>query len=91
MKRWFPRVAMSIAVALAWVSFASACPFCQSDTGQQVRAGIFGEDFAYNLMATILPFVLFLAIVAAIHFGVPWPKDASRIDATSDKDESQNG
>lgn len=91
MKHWFPRVAMLIAVALARASSACACPFCQSDTGQQVRAGIFGEDFAYNLMATILPFVLFLAIVAAIHFGVPWPKDVSRNDATLNNDELQDG
>jgi uncharacterized membrane protein len=41
------------------------CPVCSTELGEQVRAGIFGVDFGFNLFAVILPFaVLALAIVA---------------------------
>jgi hypothetical protein len=49
---------------------ANACPVCRSATGRQVRAGLFNEDFGFNLLASLLPFPIFLGIVAAIH-GVP--------------------
>lgn len=47
-----------------------ACPIRHSETGTEVRAGLFNEDFAFNLFASIIPFPIFLSIVAAIH-GVP--------------------
>ncbi len=57
--------------ALAFAPMASACPFCGSRTGEQVKAGIFNEDFGYNLSLTLLPFPILLGIVALIHFGLP--------------------
>ena len=50
---------------------AGACPICNTGTGRQVRAGIFGDDFGRTLLAVALPFPVLLAVVAAIHFG--WP------------------
>lgn len=58
-------------LALAPMPALASCPVCDRDTGVQVRAGIFNEDFGFNLAMTALPFALFLAIIAAIHFGVP--------------------
>ncbi len=52
-----------------------ACPLCKSETGERVRAGIFNADFGYNLVVTLLPFAVFLTIVATIHHGLPWAKD----------------
>jgi hypothetical protein len=34
-----------------------------------VRAGIFGADFGRNLLATLLPFPIFLGIATAFHLG----------------------
>ena len=65
--RWFIP-----ALALAYNATAAlACPVCDSATGQEVRAGIFGADFASNLLAVVLPFAAVAAVVAAVHFGVP--------------------
>lgn len=64
------------AMALAWlllVAPAPACPVCDRETGRQVRAGIFDADFAFNLLATVLPFGIFLGITAAIHGRSPAP------------------
>jgi hypothetical protein len=55
---------------------ATACPVCNTNTGQQVRAGIFDQDFARNLLATLLPFPLLFGAVAAIHYG--WPRSRPR-------------
>lgn len=69
---------------LAWISAcatillegspASACPLCVSETGRRVRAGIFNSDFGANLVMTLLPFPVFVAVVALIYFGPPWPR-----------------
>lgn len=48
---------------------AFACPVCHTETGAQVRAGIFGEDFGANLLVAAMPFPIFLGIAAALHFG----------------------
>lgn len=50
-------------------STASACPFCDSQTAEQVRAAIFNEDFVYHLAAAFAPFPVFLGILALIYFG----------------------
>jgi hypothetical protein len=49
-----------------------ACPYCDSDIGREVRAGIFNGDFAINAGLTLLPFSFFILIVGLIHFGLPW-------------------
>lgn len=62
--------AILVAGALIPSATASACPVCHTETGRQVRAGIFGEDFGFNLLVSALPFPIFLGIAAALHFGV---------------------
>lgn len=64
------------ASALTWTAVASpaavACPYCDSDIGQQVWAGIFNDDFWLNGLLTTLPIPVMALIVGAIHFGLPW-------------------
>ncbi len=48
------------------VASAAACPFCESETGQQVKAGIFNDHFWRNLLLTLMPFLLLLAVVMGI-------------------------
>lgn len=48
-----------------------ACPVCDSETGQDVRRGLFNEDFGKNLLITVLPFPIFCGIVALIYYGPP--------------------
>ena len=62
--------AIPAAVAFAARS-ATACPYCDSDVGKQVSAGIFNGDFWTNALLTLLPLPLTLLIVALIHFGFP--------------------
>jgi hypothetical protein len=48
------------------VSALILCPVCVSDTGQQVRAAIFGPDFLFNVAVAFVPFVVMACVVAAI-------------------------
>lgn len=64
--------AAAFAVLLLLAPAASACPVCASETGQQVKAGIFNDHFGHKLILTVLPFPVFLGLVAAIHFGFPF-------------------
>lgn len=68
-----PVLAWLIALVLP-ASAIMGCPICDSETGQEVRAGIFDEDFAANLVMVLLPFPVLLGIVAMIYFGVPLPR-----------------
>jgi len=63
----------SLFVATAFLSPATtfACTLCDTDTGRQVRAGIFGEHFWSTLAGVIAPFPIMLLAVAAIHFAIP--------------------
>ena len=47
---------------------ASACPICNTATGQQVRAGIFGNDFWSTLLVVISPFPVLLLALAAYQY-----------------------
>lgn len=51
-------------------SQAHACPFCESTTADQVRAGIFNSDFVYHLGVSFAPFLILLAILILIYY---WP------------------
>jgi len=64
-------------LALVVATPVRACPFCGSEVGRQVAAGIFDDDIWYHAGATALPMAILLAIVAMIHFGVPRPRRAS--------------
>ena len=52
-------------------SAAGACPFCHTQTGEQIHASVFGPDFWFNVGVTLLPFAIFLGLTALIYFGVP--------------------
>ena len=67
------RAGWCVVAVLVCASTASACPFCESETGQQVKAGIFNDHFWSNVLLTVLPFPILLAIVALIYFDVSWP------------------
>ncbi|MDO8528068.1 MAG: hypothetical protein Q7T03_10340 [Deltaproteobacteria bacterium] len=45
-----------------------ACPLCYSDTGKQVRAGIFNGDFLFNLAMTLFPFIVFTFIGLVLYY-----------------------
>ncbi|MDQ3120753.1 MAG: hypothetical protein M3Q89_14500 [Verrucomicrobiota bacterium] len=53
------------AALLLLPSLTVACTVCNTDTGQQVRGGIFGDDFWSTLLAVALPFPVLL--LAQIH------------------------
>ena len=63
------RIVFLLVAMLAGAPTASACPYCDTSIGRQVRAGIFNSDFGYNLVVTLLPFPVLLAIIAVIYFG----------------------
>ncbi len=87
LRRALQCAAFSVAPAL-FTPAASACPVCHSETGKEVRAGLFNEDFTSNLVASIIPFPIFLGIVAAIH-GFPARGGAVRavdLDPITDTD-----
>ncbi len=52
-------------------STVAACPECSASVRAEVRRGIYGEAFGFNLFATVLPFGIFLAFTALIHSGLP--------------------
>ena len=58
-------------MVLASIVSASACTVCDSETGQQVRAGVFGEGFWSTLAAVIAPFPVFIIAIALYNFGLP--------------------
>ncbi len=68
MLRGLSRPVTAFVMLLAWAPRVRACPLCESETGRRVRAGIFHADFGYNLLVTMLPFGVFLAILGLIHF-----------------------
>jgi hypothetical protein len=71
---------LKFVVALAsQAATLSACPLCDSETASQVRAGLLDDQHvADSLLATIMPFLLLAAFVAAVHFGLPVPRKRSR-------------
>lgn len=77
MRKTLGRSAAAVSLMLLALP-ASACPVCQSDTGQQVRQGIFDGRFGMNLFITLLPFPILVGIVLAIYFGIPRPGDLLR-------------
>lgn len=56
-------------VLLCMGNYASACPFCDQQSGRAVNAGIFDDDFAANLVISMLPFLLLGLAVAIFSSG----------------------
>ena len=71
----------SLIVLVLDLSSAAACPFCQSETGERVKAGIFNDQFWGNVLLTLLPFPILLAVVALIYFDAPWPRKQAQAEA----------
>lgn len=66
-------------VAASCTARASACPVCDSETGQSVRAGILNDDLSANAWATALPFLVLGIVISAVHFaGLSRRSDAER-------------
>ena len=68
--RRFCCIAPAFSTALI-INTASACTVCDSEAGQQVRAGIFGDEFWTTLVGVIAPFPVVLAIIAVYNYGLP--------------------
>lgn len=63
-----PSQALLLSVMM-WCTFpATACPVCDSETGDAVRQGIFDDVLASNIAAAVLPFIVLAGIVGAVHF-----------------------
>ena len=62
---------LALAAVLLLALPADACPVCDTRTGQAVRQGIFDDRFGVNVLLTLLPFPVFLAIVAALYRAIP--------------------
>lgn len=45
-----------------------ACTVCDSEIGQAVRAGIFGDSFWSTFIAVASPFPLLLCAIAGVHW-----------------------
>jgi hypothetical protein len=61
--------ALFLFALLGSVSIVYPCPICLTDTGRQVRTGIFNHDFFLYLFYTTLPFFIFLFIIFLIYHG----------------------
>ncbi len=64
------RITAVVGVALAVASPVEACPFCDSSTAEEVRAGIFNFDFGYHLAVTFAPFPILVAALILLYY---WP------------------
>ncbi len=78
------RMLATATLLILGASPAWACPLCRSETGRRVREGLFDAQFGTNLLVTLLPFPVFLAVIALIHFGPPWAKGHSRRPTSPD-------
>lgn len=64
-----------LAMSLSIASSAVACPFCESSTAEQVRAGIFNAELLYNLGVLLAPFSVLLATLFLMSC---WPAPRAR-------------
>jgi len=81
-------------VTALWLTLGSthiaiACPYCNSEIGQDVAAGIFNEDFGQNMLLTLSPIPILLFIIAIIQFGWPWTWFSSRSIDLAHKNSSE--
>jgi hypothetical protein len=61
------RAALIAGLLRLFATQASACPLCDSETGREVRAGIFGDHFGRTLAGVLAPFPVFVLVVAGLH------------------------
>jgi hypothetical protein len=62
---------------------AAACPFCDGgpDGVNEVRDGVFDENFWSRVAATVAPFPVLAGVVALIYFGPPTFRRSGQKDA----------
>jgi hypothetical protein len=65
------RMRLFLVGLLATGSPAMACPYCDSEVGKQVAAGIFSDAFGWNVVSVMSPIAILLLIVLFIHYGSP--------------------
>ena len=76
-------VVISSLVVLSVLPPASACPYCETETGRRVQSGIFNDQFWSNVALTLLPLFVLLGIVALIHFDLSWLWSKTQGDQSS--------
>jgi hypothetical protein len=64
------RTALLSALLVAAPAIVSACTVCDSDSGEQVRAGIFSDDFWSTMLAVLAPFVATLSAGTLLQFAL---------------------
>tara|TARA_R110002095_G_scaffold213796_1_gene204905 strand:+ start:698 stop:994 length:297 start_codon:yes stop_codon:yes gene_type:complete len=83
------RIFFILAVLIALtvnVSPVEACPYCESELGKEVAAGIFNDDFAINALLTLFPVPIFLSIVYVMYSGMPFSKNNTKTNAREQPD-----
>jgi hypothetical protein len=65
--------ALAGVLVLVLAPAAAACPFCDGgpDGVNEVRDGVFDENFWPRVAATLAPFPVLAGVVALIYFGPP--------------------
>ena len=85
------RAGGSVVAVLVCVSTATACPYCETETGKQVQAGIFNDQFWSNVTLTLLPLFILLGIVALIYFDLSWLWPKTQREANSPAPQAPQG
>ena len=68
MRRARPLAApLAAAAVLLAPAPAFACATCDAGIRKQVWAGVFGPDFAANVLFSALPFAVFAGVALAVH------------------------
>ncbi|HSH40282.1 MAG TPA: hypothetical protein VK993_16030 [Chthoniobacterales bacterium] len=70
------RAIVAAANGWLWPAAVLACTVCDSQTGRQVRDGIFGENFWSTLLAVVSPFPVLLVTIATIQWLLSRPTSA---------------
>ncbi|MFN3651283.1 MAG: hypothetical protein ACK47B_17040 [Armatimonadota bacterium] len=68
--RLLPLVVGLLALTVLFAAPAAACPVCATDTGIQVRQGIFDERFWRNALLLLLPFPVYLGLAVTLYHGL---------------------
>jgi hypothetical protein len=77
MKR-MKRTGLWLAVPFALLGSVCACPICDSETGNQVREGIFGKEFGTNVLLTLAPVPVLFGMIALASWAIPDLQQLSR-------------
>jgi hypothetical protein len=76
------RITRIAPLAVLLPAVCAACPVCHSINGEQLRAALFGPEFWPNLLRCVLPFPLWIGIVALVYRRFPIPGAAVRPEET---------